>query len=119
MRGTHERWVVVSAVHGVLVGSAAIGAINASWVAPVDGNWTNPTAWSSNPAFPNMDQPNPGDLYNVTIGAEGATPYTVSLGTDIIVSRLSISSNLATLQQIGGTLGGEGRSSLSLISCMC
>ncbi len=104
MRGKKHQWAILAAVGGVLLSTSARGAINASWLAPADGSWTDPTAWSTNPTYPNMDQPDPGDLYNAIIGASGATPYTVSLNTDITISQLSINSSAATLNQTAGTL---------------
>jgi hypothetical protein len=80
-----------------------MGAINASWVGPVSSTWSDPTAWSTNPVFPNIDQPDPGDLYNATIGASGS-PYTVTLDTDVTISRLTINSNAATFVQNTNTL---------------
>jgi hypothetical protein len=88
---------------GALVGTTAFGAITASWLAPIDASWTAPAAWSSNPAYPDNGQPNPGDLYNAVIAAVGA-PYNVSLASDITISGLTLNSADATLAQSDGTL---------------
>ena len=103
MGGRRGRYALVAAVQGAILGSTALGAINASWVAPVSDSWSDPTGWSTNPVFPNIDQPDPGDLYNVNIGASGS-PYTVTLDTDVTISRLTINSSAATFQQNINTL---------------
>ena len=84
-----RRWsVLAAAVGGIVWGSSALGAINASWAAPVSDSWTSPTAWTINPAYPNNGQPNPADLYNAIVNVGTGTPYTISLPTDITISSL-------------------------------
>src|SRR5262245_3989265 len=102
MGGIRRRYILMAAC-GALCASRAFGATNASWLSPADGSWTTPAAWSSNPAYPQNAQPNPVDLYNAVIAATGA-PYTVSLGTDITISSLTLNSTTGTLFQSAGTL---------------
>src|SRR5438067_5741566 len=103
MHLSRRRYTLAAAVGAMLARSPAWGAISASWIAPVDGSWTLPAAWSSNPSYPNNGQPNPADLYAAIIGATGA-PYTVSLASDITISSLTLNSADATLSQTAGTL---------------
>src|SRR5256885_7454114 len=96
--------VLAAAVGGIVWGSSVLGAINASWAAPVSDSWTSPTAWSINPAYPNNGQPNPADLYNAIVNVGTGTAYTISLPTDITISSLLLNSPDATIQQQGGLL---------------
>src|SRR5205814_10022732 len=91
--------VLAAAVGGIVCGSSVLGAINASWAAPVSDSWTSPTAWTINPAYPNNGQPNPADLYNAIVNVGTGTPYTISLPTDITISSLLLNSPDATIQQ--------------------
>src|SRR5205823_2644626 len=75
--------VLAVAVGGIVWGSSALGAINASWVAPVSDSWTSPTAWTINPGYPNNGQPNPADLYNAIVNVSTGVAYTISLPSDI------------------------------------
>src|SRR5262249_25550804 len=80
-------------------GSTVLGAINASWAAPVSDVWTSPTAWTISPGFPNNGQPDPSDLYNAIVNVSTGTPYTISIPTDITISSLLLNSPDATIQQ--------------------
>src|SRR5581483_10524206 len=94
---------LAAAVAAVLGGSPAMGATSASWLSPADGSWTDAANWSTKPAYPNNAQPNPADLYSVTIGAAGSA-YTVTLNSDISISSLLLNSADAQLLQQFGTL---------------
>jgi hypothetical protein len=84
------------------------GQTPAAWLAPADGTWTDPSKWSSTPAYPRNGSPTSADLYDVTIGAAGS-PYTVTLdataapGATIAVDRLSLTSAEATAVASAGT----------------
>src|SRR4051794_11160836 len=101
--GRARRQAILAAAMGglTLVGNTS-AAITASWIAPIDSSWTDPSAWSTNPSYPNNGQPNPADLYNAIIAATGSA-YTVSLNSDIDINTLSLNSASATLAQTGGT----------------
>jgi hypothetical protein len=66
------------------------------WLTASNGNWTDPSKWSTNPIYPNNGAPNVGDEYDVLINATGA-PYTVSIVNNIAVSALTIDSPNATV----------------------
>jgi phage baseplate assembly protein gpV len=104
MRVSRRKVVLWAAVQGCLVAAPAFGAIDASWVNPVSDSWTSTTAWSIAPVFPNIDQPNLGDFYNAFITAGGGVGYTITLDTDITLSKLTVNSSVATLVQDTGTL---------------
>src|SRR5689334_11195285 len=104
MRVSSRKVVLWAAVQGCLASAPAFGAIDASWVNPVSDSWTSTTAWSTAPVFPNIDQPNPGDFYNAFITAGGGVGYSVTLDTDITLSKLTINSSVTTLVQNTGTL---------------
>jgi hypothetical protein len=103
MRRARATSILFAAIGGVVFASRAGGATSTSWLLPADDSWTDPLAWSTNPVYPNNGQPNPADLYNVTIGASGS-PYTVTLNSDITISSLLVNSTDATLAQSAGTL---------------
>src|SRR3989440_7095034 len=74
----------------------------ASWLAAIDSNWTNASQWSTNPIYPNNDNP-PGTTYDATIAATGSA-YSVSLNTDVSVDSLTLNSPNATLLHTNGAL---------------
>src|SRR5262249_41145133 len=71
----------------------------ANWLSAVSGNWTTPSLWSTNPAYPN----NGSVTYAPQIAATGAA-YTVSLTTSVTVDSLLLNSSTATLLVNGGML---------------
>ncbi|MEO7319819.1 MAG: hypothetical protein ABIZ56_12590 [Chthoniobacteraceae bacterium] len=83
--------------------SARAADINATWSFPTNGSWDDATKWSSNPLFPN----NGASTFNATIGAPGG-PYAVTLGVDITIENLNLTSPGATLAHVGGTLEING-----------
>ncbi len=83
--------------------SRAWGQTAASRVNAVDGNWIDPTAWSTNPNYPNDGQPGVSDTYDAIIGATGGS-YTVTLQNVIELHSLTMNAGSATLDQTGGTL---------------
>src|SRR5215216_4043464 len=84
----------------VSLASAARGD-TANWLNPVNGNWTDASNWSTNPAYPNNVSPTP--TYDVTIDAAGAN-YTVSLNSNITLDSLQLNSPNATLATNSGTV---------------
>ena len=91
----------------VLVGCAFTGPASAGnfpthWVAPVSGDWTDPTRWSTNPFYP--ENGNPAEIvYDTFIDAPGPD-YTVTLDDDVEVNRVVIRSPAALMNQPGHTL---------------
>lgn len=66
--------IVLLMTSSSLVAARAMGAV-ANWLNPVDGNWTDPTKWSTNPIYPRN---NPPSSYQANISA-GGSPYTLTL----------------------------------------
>ena len=98
---------VAAAASAVAGGAARAGAqTSAQWRAAAGGSWTDPTKWSTSPAYPNNGTP-AGATYAATVGAVGAT-YTVGLNASIAVSSLTVSSANATVVQSAGTLSLGG-----------
>ena len=92
--------------------SAFAQTVTATWLNPVSGSWNDPTNWSSNPDYPNNDEP-PGVSYNATISAVGA-PYTIDLLNSVSLGTLTMSSADATLNVgPGGTLNLTTRLSVA------
>jgi hypothetical protein len=97
---------------------ALAGNVDARWLAPVSGDWTDPPRWSSSPFYP--DNGNPAEsVYHVLLDVPGPD-YTVTLNAPVPVDVGStlISSPVATLAHAGGTFnvgslavgqGGVGR----------
>ncbi len=86
-----------------LASSAALAsaASTATWIAPVSGNWSDPTKWSTNPNFPNNGSPTSTDTYDVLINPTGSA-YTILLSTPAIsLDSLTLNSADATLRQTG------------------
>jgi hypothetical protein len=74
----------VSALSGIVQGQTI-----ASWLNPVDGNWTDASKWSTNPLYPDFNS-SPLREFAVTVGASG-NPYTITLTNDSIqLSQLDI-----------------------------
>jgi hypothetical protein len=99
---------------GILAAAMAISALSgslhgqtvASWVNPASGFWLDAPNWSTGSIYPNNGMPTPSDHYLVQIGPSGAS-YTVTLGSDVSVDALQISSPDATLRlQSGALLSG-------------
>ena len=85
-------FLAVALLAGGLLSITARAQTPATWVNPVDGNWTDATRWSTNPLFPN----NTGPTYNAFIDQTGA-PYTVTLDQGITVTDLHLTSADAIL----------------------
>ena len=90
------------------VSSAGFGQlVTSSWVVGLDGNWTDPANWSTNPNYPNNGTP-PAVSYVAVINADGA-PYSVFLNSQVAVSTLNIAFSGATLDMSGGTVSVNNR----------
>src|SRR5688572_24437777 len=91
------RWggLGVLVAHCVTSGWAAGPA--PTWLNATDGNWTDPSNWSSSPYYPDNDNPTPGDAYAVLIDAAG-NPYTVILNESVTVDSITVDSEDATLE---------------------
>ena len=104
-RHVHRRTkALIAAV--VLTSSAQLFATPASWTAAVDGNWTDGTKWSTNPAYPNNGTPS-GTSYDATIAAAGGAgggAYTVTLNSSVAVDSLTLNAAGAALSHTAGTL---------------
>ncbi len=101
-----NRWVRACAL--ALAAGAACAArtsaqTTATWLNAADGNWNDPTQWSTNPAFPN----NGGQTYNVFITPTGA-PYTVTLNQPITINDLHLTSPDAILDLTNNNLVTQG-----------
>lgn len=86
----------------------AMGATTSTWLNPVNGDWTDPANWSTNPNYPNNGFPTTADTYNAIISALGA-PYTVTASAapgSITVESLVVGSPAATVNLTGGTFLG-------------
>src|SRR5688572_21122447 len=83
--------------------SATHAQTTSSWLLPVNGDWTDPTRWSTNPFYPNNGNPVASN-YIAVLNAAGA-PYTVAVngGDQITVGTLNVTSPQATLAMNGGT----------------
>jgi hypothetical protein len=79
--------------------------VDAHWLAPVSGLWSDASQWSSNPFAPNNDNP-AGTSYNAYIDATGAA-YFVSLSSAVSVNSLTVNSATATLGQSGALTVGD------------
>src|SRR4051794_2993614 len=82
-----------------------------TWNTAIDGNWNDPTKWSSNPNFPNNGNGGVA-TYNAVISATGAA-YTVTLGVPITIENLLLSSADATLNPTAGTFTATNGISLN------
>ncbi|MBC8108996.1 MAG: PEP-CTERM sorting domain-containing protein [Anaerolineae bacterium] len=102
----HRSRLAAAIITGALA-SMAHAQVPANWLLPVDGSWTDPTKWTTNPNYPNNGTP-PGTTYNALVGITGAS-YTISLADPVSVSTLNISSPQATLALSGGTLSVTNR----------
>ncbi|BBO33538.1 hypothetical protein [Lacipirellula parvula] len=83
----------------VIIASAAAGAhaqLTAQWSAPVSGQWTQASRWSTAPLAPTSL----GD--RATLGVQGA-PYVVTAQT-VAIDRISVASPDATLRVEGGVV---------------
>ncbi len=90
---------------GLLMTSAGAlgGPLVATWLAPVGGSWADASNWST-PDAPNNGVPQ-GAAYHAVIDVSGA-PYTVALGGDVAVDRLTLCAADATLE-VSGALEGS------------
>jgi hypothetical protein len=95
--------IFAAAVAGVGVPNCVRGQTLASWVSGINGTWTNAARWSTNPSYPNADNPI-GSTYDVVINAPGT--YTVSLRSAVTLSSLLLDAPSATVDHraIGATL---------------
>jgi hypothetical protein len=75
--------------------SAAAQTVTATWQTPINGDWADPTRWSSNPNYPSNGTP-AGTNYDAILGVS-TTPYTVAFKANATVNDLTIGSG-ATLQ---------------------
>ncbi|MDQ6622854.1 MAG: hypothetical protein M3Y86_05140, partial [Verrucomicrobiota bacterium] len=82
-----------------------------TWNAAVDGNWNDPTKWSSNPNYPNNGNGGVA-TYAAVISATGAA-YTVTLAVPITVESLLLSSANATLNHTANTFTATNGISLN------
>jgi hypothetical protein len=65
----------------------------------VSGDWTDPTKWSTNPAYPNNSEET---TYSAVVAASGA-PYSVAIGaTAITVDSILVNPSDATIVQSNG-----------------
>ncbi|MBL0921574.1 MAG: hypothetical protein IBJ10_05530 [Phycisphaerales bacterium] len=97
-REIHRSAGVVALCAGLGV-SAQAAQVTAQWLAPVSGNWVDPTKWSGG-NFPNNGNPS-GTTYHAVIGAAGG-PYTVSLAQIVTLDRLTMNALSGTLSLTGG-----------------
>ena len=63
----------------------------ASWLTGIGSSWTDASRWSTNPFYPNNDNPL-GTTYDATIAATGTTSYNVILKSDIALDSLTLDS---------------------------
>ncbi|MDQ6654726.1 MAG: PEP-CTERM sorting domain-containing protein [Verrucomicrobiota bacterium] len=82
-----------------------------TWNTAIDGNWNDPTKWSSNPNFPNNGNGGVA-TYNAVISTTGAA-YTVTLSVPITIENLLLSSASATLNHTAGTFTATNGISLN------
>ena len=75
------------------------GDFDAVWSGPASGLWEDAAKWDSDPLFPNNGEA----TFDATIGARAAR-YEVTLGADITIENLSLTSPDATFAHTGGTL---------------
>jgi hypothetical protein len=86
-------------VGGIAIGAAtARGATTAQWLAPVSGDWTDASKWST-PSYPNNGSP-PSVTYDARVAATGGSSYTVTLRNPVTLDSLTIDAPNATLQQV-------------------
>ena len=71
VRAKHIRRAAALLTWGLVCPLAADAQTVAIWTNPVDGSWTDPTRWSTNPFFPNNGNP-AGVTYAANISASGA-----------------------------------------------
>ncbi len=91
----------VSAFRLIAVAGSALGAwvacasgqTAATWLAPVNGAWSDATKWSTNPFFPNN---NGSTLYDAAVSVTGAA-YTVNLDVPVTIENFTLDSSDATL----------------------
>jgi hypothetical protein len=75
----------------------------ATWLAETNGDWADPTMWSTNPNYPNNGSPT-NTNYQALINATGGTAYTATVDSNITVDGITISSPDAELDQTSGSL---------------
>src|SRR5687768_17239254 len=94
------------------VADAAV--VTSTWSTATSGNWNADANWTNAPALGGF--PNNGNVgvatYDAVINAAGA-PYTVTLGTNVTVEDLLLSSANATLSHTFGTLTATGAINLA------
>lgn len=93
---SRPRRALLAALASLLPATPTLAQSTATWLSPVDGNWSDPTQWSTNPSYPNNGLP-PGSLYDAVIDATG-NPYTITLDSaDVTLRNLTLNSPQATL----------------------
>src|SRR5690349_16611660 len=103
-RGMRRRAALALGFAVSTLATRLVSADTANWLNPVDGNWTDPTKWSSNPVYPHSGSP----AAAATVGA-GGSAYTVTLdagsalGGSITVDSLTLNSTDATVVAGTGT----------------
>jgi len=75
----------------------AAGQVVSTWVSPIDGVWSDPSNWSTDPLAPVT----PG--YEAVVDATGS-PYLVTLNSAVAIDRLTIDSPEAEVLLAGGSL---------------
>src|SRR6476620_3250637 len=96
-------WLTAIGVPSVsLLGPVAAAQTAASWLAPANGQWTDASKWSTNPAYPRTGAPTPADTFAVSVGVVGGA-YAITLDASaaptatIAVDRLTLGSADATV----------------------
>ena len=117
VRSFSRRFARLSFLTGSLICTSALADIDASWLGPVSGNWTDPTKWSTDPIYPNNGTPS-GSLYDAIITAGNSAfpgyPVMINPGDDVTVNSLRL--GISRLIQDGGsvTIGTTNATSAGL-----
>jgi hypothetical protein len=88
--------ILAAAMGPMLLHADLATAVTASWLSAASGLWTDPTRWSSNPAYPN------GVQDNARIEAVGGV-YTITLNSNISLGSCVLNSSSCTLALTGGS----------------
>ncbi len=90
---------LASAVAALLGVASSAGAANvtSSWISPNDGDWSEPSYWSSG-------VPDNGTQTFAAVIAAVGSPYTVTLSYNCTINGLTLNSGDATLRHTAGTL---------------
>jgi hypothetical protein len=76
--------------------------VQSSWTSATDGGWTQASHWSTNPYYPNNNNP-PGTQYDAIINA-GTAFYDIQLSDSISLNQLIIADPNVTIDHGAGTL---------------